>query len=235
MPLAIVPLALARPRRVVPPTTGPGSSGSLRLRGVRRSLPRSLSAILLVAAGLLAVAGTASAAEAPRPADPSGRAATPETAEGATPGHSDAVSMRTATRTLERIWWNQPKMVESLELRQEQRAAMDRRLVAFLDLRREAGRAHLELRRELGDAVGAGRWTEAEEIRGRLAETAATLATAEADLVTKVVQGLDDAQRQRLTELYPRLLSVPWLRASGPFRLRNEAAPVAPGALRKRG
>lgn len=198
--------------------------------------PRAASGPILPAAVLLLAALLTAPWALPASARAEGarRAAAPNqppaAAEKAPAAPQEGVRMRSASRTLQRIWWNQEDLVASLGLREEQRKAMDRELVDFLEKRREAAGESLELRRRLADQLAAGRWEEAEATAQALGRVQGGVGRAEADLVTAVVKRLEPAQRETLAADHPRLLAVPWIRASPPTRLRTAPQARSGGA-----
>lgn len=109
------------------------------------------------------------------------------------------------------IWWNQPRLVESLGLSAEQRQVLDGLLLEQLATRREAAARYRALRQELAAALGKGSWEEARAKAEELSEVAARLSRLETDLVIGAIQRLTPEQRKILQTDHQALLRRPWL------------------------
>lgn len=160
--------------------------------------------VLALLAALAPVASTAGAAEPP--------------SEPATEPAPEAVEKEAAARTdrlLRNLWWNQPEVIEALELDAAQRSAMDGAFTRFLTERRAR-------RADFGgpvaayrEALGRGDLAAAREAVALRAERAAAAATAEPTMVLEVLAALRPAQLGKLREKYPKLLASPWLKVVG--------------------
>lgn len=135
---------------------------------------------------------------------------------------------------LSRVWWNQGRYVEALELDETQRTAMDRILVEHVERRRALAAEMAEQRRVLGDRLAAGDWQGAEETTDAVAAAYADLGRGEAELATRVARLLNDEQRGKVAAEFPRLLNRPLVVGGIGGRFRGTTDPGA-GRGRRRG
>jgi Spy/CpxP family protein refolding chaperone len=118
-------------------------------------------------------------------------------------------------------WWNEPKIVETLTLGEEQRKKMDGFLEAFRqELRAGGGPA---ARRAFTEALTAGDWKEARARLQELSEEASRPLQAHGELKIDVLSALSKEQLAKLVESYPHLIDQPWIRMPrrGGFRQRG--------------
>jgi Spy/CpxP family protein refolding chaperone len=106
------------------------------------------------------------------------------------------------------LWWNDPKIVKSLSLTDEQREKMGKKLEAYRkqvprDRRPEA----------FHEALVQGQWKEARSESEKVAELAETSVQLRGTLKIDVLSLLNKEQRELLVDRYPRLIYKPWRRA----------------------
>ena len=154
------------------------------------------------------------------------------------PGATGAAAIEDAESRLESrieaardaIWWNEEAVVADLDLRREQRAAMDSALAGML--RETLGDDLAAAIRREGQIVRsslAGRdWEEARRASERLRELRARPARARLELVIDVLSLLDERQWRSFRAEYGHLLTQPWVRLASRPRL-SERNPRAPG------
>jgi len=121
-----------------------------------------------------------------------------------------------------RIWWNQPRFIETLGLTPEQRGAMDASLDRHLETRRTEGADYRNARLSFADAVSRGDWNAATAAQGRMAELAGQLSKTESDLILAVLRHLTASQRQTLNREFPLLLRRPWVRGGARERTSSD-------------
>ncbi|MEM6793507.1 MAG: hypothetical protein AAF725_05965 [Acidobacteriota bacterium] len=158
---------------------------------------------------LAAATGTLLAALLGRPADP----AAPPPEEKA----AEAAEAR-FERVVASMWWHRDRFSELLDLSARQKSRMDSRCLESLRRRlrlRLEARAEAEVYRE---ALAAGRFEEAGEAVEKLAVLASDLHVIEERMTLEVIALLGEAQREKLREAAPALLTMPWLKTLGPAR-----------------
>jgi len=111
----------------------------------------------------------------------------------------------------QRMWWNQERMVASLELTDEQRTGLNERFLELLAERRTLARRYAGLRREMVDALVAGDWESAERKAGESGSTAGEINALDNRMLGDALRILQPAQRRLLAAEHPRLLNRPWL------------------------
>jgi len=106
------------------------------------------------------------------------------------------------------LWWNDPKIVKSLSLTDEQREKMGEHLKAY----------HAKVPRDhkpetFQESLVQGDWKAARKESERLAESAATSVRMRGALKIDVLSLLSKEQRETLVDRSPRLIYKPWRRA----------------------
>jgi hypothetical protein len=211
------------------------SRGGLERRrsGDERPAARWPRAIGLVT--LLAMFGCGEAAAPPGGTDPARAvAAGPEAAAAAasepsraparvrTPEQKAAEEADADARLLARLqqvaWWNEPTMVDVLELSAELRAQLDTLLAEQLASRRSAERARRDAERELPAALLAADVELVERLRGAIADGTRRSADAELAMRARGFALLAPEQRRRIDAEYRHLAERPWI---APLRTRG--------------
>lgn len=169
---------------------------------------------------------TAGAARGQAPKPTAEKTAPPAAARASTVS-ADRAAAR-AKAGLARVWWNQPKAIETLGLTNAQRRTMDQALLAHLATRRKAALSYVENRRQLSDFLVAGDWKGAERSAAEAGDLAATMARSEGELAVAVARTLEPEQRKKLDEKFPQLLRRPLV--LGGIGMRGDRAPRAGGA-----
>jgi Spy/CpxP family protein refolding chaperone len=106
------------------------------------------------------------------------------------------------------LWWNDPKMVKTLSLTDEQREKMDEKLNAYRkqvprDRRPEA----------FHEALVQGEWKDARKESEKVAKLAERSVQMRGTLKIDILSLLDEKQRELVVDRYPRLIYKPWRRA----------------------
>jgi hypothetical protein len=104
-------------------------------------------------------------------------------------------------------WWNDPKIVKALSLKDEQRKKMNERLTAYhakVPKNRKPETFH--------ETLVQGDWKAARGENKKLAETAAKGIEIRGTLKIDILSLLNEEQRKALVDKYPRLIYKPWRR-----------------------
>lgn len=152
--------------------------------------------------------------------------AMPSQAEGEEGAGAKLRRVSTA-ESLESMWWNDPALVEALELSDASRSEMDDHCRAFVENRPE--RADRGVRRPFEDALREGDWEQARQHLRKRTEEAGKRIEAQGELKIRVLSLLSDEQRARLVEKKPNLLRQVWSprRLAGPGRQKPPGRPAA--------
>ena len=106
------------------------------------------------------------------------------------------------------LWWDDPKIVKALSLTDEQRKKMGDVLDTY--------RKEVPQDRKLGDfheSLVQGNWKDARSESEKIAKAAETAVRIRGILKIDVLSLLEDEQREKLVDRYPRLIYQPWTRA----------------------
>lgn len=106
------------------------------------------------------------------------------------------------------LWWDDPKIVKSLSLTDEQRKKMTEYLLAYgtkLPQDRKPEAFH--------ETLVQGKWKDARREGEKLAKTAQTAVRMRGVLKIDVLSSLSEEQLEMLVDRYPRLIYKPWRRA----------------------
>jgi Spy/CpxP family protein refolding chaperone len=140
------------------------------------------------------------------------RAAAPAALATATPGSRAATTPAAPrARLMEHVWWNQPELVQALQLRDDQRSQMDKLLAQALQELRESQHKQMERRIAFEQALVQGDWSAARKTAAELREGVSETAAPQTTLKVDVLSLLDDSQRQTLVAQYAYLLRRPWV------------------------
>ena len=129
--------------------------------------------------------------------------------------------------SLQSMWWNDPALVEALELSDASRSEMDGHCRAYVQNRPE--RADRGVRTDFEAALREGDWERARQhLRERAAEAGKRL-EAQGELKIRVLSLLSDEQRAKLVEKKPKLLRQAWAprRLAGPGQQKPPRRPAA--------
>jgi hypothetical protein len=128
---------------------------------------------------------------------------------------ADAASFRVDTERMStHAWWNQPSMVEALELDPAQRAEMDGVLNAYLSKWSTMGAKRRQARERMNEAVINRDTEEARRIADELAWAAAYFQGSPPRLKVEVFALLGDDQMRRVVEEQPFLLNSKWIHST---------------------
>jgi Spy/CpxP family protein refolding chaperone len=114
-------------------------------------------------------------------------------------------------RMARQIWWNQPDIVQALQLKDEQRAAMDKLLTKTQEAQRAIQQKQAEQRQALEEALAKANWDAARKAGTEVGEGLAVASTVQTGLKIDILKLLDDTQRQTLATRYAHLLRRPWM------------------------
>jgi Spy/CpxP family protein refolding chaperone len=106
------------------------------------------------------------------------------------------------------LWWNDPKMVKALSLTDEQRKKMGEYLKAFREKVPQNQKPEA-----FHETLVQGDWKAAHKEREKLAKSAAKSVKMRGTLKIDVLSLLSKEQREKLVDLYPRLIYKPWRRS----------------------
>jgi uncharacterized membrane protein len=109
------------------------------------------------------------------------------------------------------IWWNQPDIMKALELKDEQRAAMDKLLAQAQEAQRAIQQKQAQQRQALEDALAKANWDAAHKAGTEVGEGLAVASTVQTNLKIDILKLLNETQRQTLATRYAYLLRRPWM------------------------
>lgn len=124
--------------------------------------------------------------------------------------------------TVRGIWWNQERFIDSLQLGEDQRSAMDQALIAYLEIWTEHAPLRRNSQRVLMNALRADDLEQAHQVASELAEAARALDGGMMTLKIQVFSELDISQRETLLEKHRRLFLRRWV---GAGRIRASENP----------
>jgi LTXXQ motif family protein len=180
------------------------------LRLIAKRLPH-WPARAALAATMLAGAAVAAAGQGPE-------AASPPPATAATAAAAAAAAPRDVAEISRNLWWNQPRVVERLQLSPPQRAAMDRVFADHLAARR-AARQTLRAGSEGPDpfrvALAAADLEAARQAVEERSARAAAEATAVQRMTLSILELLEPEQLARVRSEIPQLLERSWFLQAG--------------------
>jgi Spy/CpxP family protein refolding chaperone len=113
-----------------------------------------------------------------------------------------------------KIWWNQPKKVEELQLSDGQRHAMDAALLVFLRERENGQSTQKERLNTFGEALGRDDMDTARAQGEKFAEGVATPVHLQIEMMIKVVGLMTPEQRKKMVASYPRMFSRLWVQSA---------------------
>lgn len=117
---------------------------------------------------------------------------------------------------ISKTWWNQPKKIEELGLKQEQRSKMDAAIQAFLKNRQNSPREQHKALNAFGEALAKGDQETARRHGDSVAQAISDPVRGQIDMMIEVVALLTPEQRQKLASTYPKLLTRLWIRSANP-------------------
>lgn len=115
--------------------------------------------------------------------------------------------------TVRAIWWNQERYIDSLQLDQGQRVAMDQALIAYLDIWTEQSPVKRNSQKALMIALRADDLERAQQVASELAEASGALDGGMMTLKIQVFGMLDASQRETLLTKNRRLFLRRWVSA----------------------
>ncbi len=132
---------------------------------------------------------------------------------------------------LKNIWWNQPEMVEDLDLTKSQRERMDALLLGHMDRRQAALKSQ---KASIEGYIAALTSRDRAAALSQIADLRAgggLIAASYAELTVDVIFMLDEEQHQKIASNYRHLLERPWLRQTklGGRGQRRPAGGQGPG------
>ena len=110
------------------------------------------------------------------------------------------------------IWWNQPDIVEALELSDEVRTAMNSALGRYNEARRDHFQALQQNKKAFATAFGVAPSSELAEIVDKIGSEASAIARAEPTLMMEVFELLEPEQLTTLRETRQEIFDGRWLR-----------------------
>jgi len=125
----------------------------------------------------------------------------------------------------QRVWWNQPDMIKSLQLSDSQRASLDKLMDKALENQAQAQREQISARQTFEQALAAGDWAAARDASVQLNKATADMWGAQTDLKIDALQVLDETQRQTLMQ-NPLLVRRPWGVGLHPGGVHIQSAPA---------
>jgi len=108
-----------------------------------------------------------------------------------------------------RAWWNQPELVEALELTDAQRTKMNDSLTHSVESQRAAQPQQRQHQKTFEQALANGDWATARKEATALRDGLANTWAAQTALKIDVLSQLTAAQRQIVASRYPQLLRQP--------------------------
>ena len=121
-------------------------------------------------------------------------------------------------RMVDRAWWNQDPKIEALALTAEQRGKLDTLAQSYI-AGLQADTTRRDAYQAIADALAEGDLDAARGQTGRLADAAAKIARAQAELLIDGVAVLNAKQRGILADKWPGMLKRPWIGAGGGGRM----------------
>lgn len=127
----------------------------------------------------------------------------------------DTASFRVNTEGMAKhAWWNQPSMVEALDLGLEERAEMDKVMAAYLSRWAAMGAKRTKGQERMVQAIKADDFESARRIADDKAWAAAYFQGSPMRLKVEIFALLSDDQMQRVIEEQPFLLNSKWMRST---------------------
>ena len=108
------------------------------------------------------------------------------------------------------IWWNDPALVSDVSLSDAQRQSMDEDYRAYLDKLDPLARSTAQ--KAFFEALAAGDWEDARGKLDQLAEAMTVPVRRHGEIKIRLLEQLSEAQRKRLVDQHPRLLTRPWVK-----------------------
>lgn len=123
-------------------------------------------------------------------------------------------------KIMTRVWWNQPKRIESLSLSEEQRARMDEFLTTYLRQSDDNAAQRKVGMEALGTAIAEGDEKSARNHRDEMESLTAGAVRLQIDMMIAAAAEMTPEQRRLLYSQSPNLFSRFWVRSPKPGRAR---------------
>ena len=118
-------------------------------------------------------------------------------------------SVATAQKAERTLWWNDDLIASQLGLNESQRADMDAAYGRY-DKRSKEARKVRSIQKAFHDSLEKGDWEKARTQLDEWGESEVLPQHAMSELKLEVLQMLEPAQREKLVEMYPRIIQRQW-------------------------
>ncbi len=118
------------------------------------------------------------------------------------------------SKMLEKSWWNQGRMIETLALKKSQRLVIDKLATDYLLSKKQFQSSNKKPQEAFIAALIANDMDAANSADSTLRKNFIATASAQRQLKIQVLQTLDDAQREMLVDEFPKTIKRAWLSPS---------------------